>query len=358
MLSVDTLSLPYQPHLRSPSPPASLKPSPPLQVQTAIDHRSRRQRPDRQRIPSTSSKPACTLAQDKTYILRPMLREDLPGVASLMQEEGWNIDFENMAIVYDMQPEAYFVAHNLRGRIVGHISGNRLNDSVSVLSYLIVSSEHKKQGLGSRLMKLGREAVGTPTALFYSMEDAINFHKGRSYETRRFMTLVRDFCLDPEDFATLQDSTEIEVVQAQQVDFDKINKYDSAVHGIARPEYLSRWLLNNDKVAYAAVDSSSGDVRGYISLSYYQGRWDVAPLYADSDDIALQLLKKASQEIAESVRVFVRIPADSNDGIKLFNTLRDTQHHRVLYLMADQPLPQDFTSDKIYSLSTACYGLK
>lgn len=206
-------------------------------------------------------------------------------------------------------------------------------------------------------MDVAKMAIGGRTMTFYSVEDAVPFYKSRNFDTRRFSALVRDFSLDPRDFAGLPDSGQFHVVKAQDVEFGEMNRYDSAVHGMDRAEYLCRWILRGSNVAFAALDSTSGEMVGYVSLSCFNGRWDVSPLYADSSDVALQLLKRASREIAEPIRVFVRIPADSTSGIKLFSRLRDITHHRVLYLMSDEALPH-ISSDKVYSLSTVCYGLK
>ena len=239
----------------------------------------------------------------------------------------------------------------------GHCSALCLDRSVGMLSYVLVSSQHQKRGLGTRLMDVAKRALGGRTMTFYSVEDAVPFYKSRNFDTRRFSVLVRDFRLDPRDFAALPDAGRVNVVRAQDVDFARLNGYDRAVQGVERAEYLRQWILGSGHVALAALDSESGDVLGYVSLSVFHGRWDVNPLYADSNDVALQLLKRASLEVAESIRVFARIPADSGHAIKLFSKLRDISHHRVLYLMSDAALPP-LSSDKVYSLSTVCYGLK
>lgn len=251
----------------------------------------------------------------------------------------------------------YFLTVYFTGLCAGHCSALRLDASVGMLSYVLVSSQHQKQGLGTRLMDVAKLALGDRTMTFYSVENAVPFYKSRNFDTRRFSALVRDFSLDPKDFAGLPDGGQINVVKAQDVEFCRLNQYDSAVQGMDRAQYLRHWILRRSNVAFAAVDSTSGDVVGYVSLSFFNGRWDVNPLYADSSDIAKQLLKRASREISESVRVFVRIPGDSSNAIKLFSKLRDITHHRVLYLMSDEALPH-ISSDKVYSLSTVCYGLK
>ncbi|KAK7109705.1 hypothetical protein V1264_013699 [Littorina saxatilis] len=361
-MSVHTLQVPSQSlHLRSPSPPAVAgRPSPQLNgAFAAIDSRSRSSRPGRQisasgRTTTSSTQP---LTLSTVCQIRPMMSSDLPAVADLMRDEGWNVDFDNMAAVFEMQPLAQFVAQTMTGRIVGHCSSVCLDDSVGMLSYILVRRQNQKQGLGSQLMKVAKEALGGRIMAFFSVEDAVPFYKSRNFETRRFSALVRDFSLDPRDFADIEVDEKVTVMRARDVDFDKLNEYDSAVQGMDRAEYLKKWILRPSNVAFAALDSDSGDVLGYVSLSFFSGRWDVNPLYADSDDVAMRLLKQASQEVSESIRVFARIPADSVKGIKLFSRLRDTKHHRVLYLMSDKPLPNS-SSDKIYSLSTVCYGLK
>ena len=113
-------NVPYQPHLRSPSPPASVtRGDPKLSGLTAIDSRSRRHRPGRQVSSATTTGPARSVSSGNDYSIRPMRAGDLLVVADLMKKEGWNVDFDNMAQVYTMQPHNFFVAHTASGEIVG-----------------------------------------------------------------------------------------------------------------------------------------------------------------------------------------------------------------------------------------------
>ena len=118
-----------------------------------------------------------------------------------------------------------------------------LNDSVGILSYVLVSSEHQKQGLGSRLMGQAKQALGGRTMAFYSVENAVPFYKSRNFDTRRFSILVRDFNLHAQDFAALPHDGTVRVVKAQEVDFDKLNAYHTAVQGMDHADYLAQWIL-------------------------------------------------------------------------------------------------------------------
>ncbi|KAK7479294.1 hypothetical protein BaRGS_00029464 [Batillaria attramentaria] len=116
-MSMDTLGLPLQHSLRSQPDPRGLhRPTPQLKGLTAIDSRSRRQRPGRRdpTIPTTPS------ASD-TVVLTPMNGYHLGKVADLMRQEGWTVDFDNMAAVFFMQPQYFFVAQTLSGDIVGEL---------------------------------------------------------------------------------------------------------------------------------------------------------------------------------------------------------------------------------------------
>ena len=108
----------YQPHLPSASPPGLARRTPQLCNLTAIDSRSRRQRPGRQ-VTASAPAPPRPLSLNTFYNIRPMTSSDLPTVATLMKNEGWNVDFDNMAVVFHMQPDAYFVAHTTSGQVVG-----------------------------------------------------------------------------------------------------------------------------------------------------------------------------------------------------------------------------------------------
>nr|KAG5693803.1 hypothetical protein BaRGS_029433 [Batillaria attramentaria] len=184
-----------------------------------------------------------------------MNRYHLGKVADLMRQEGWTVDFDNMAAVFFMQPQYFFVAQTLSGDIVAVDTSSR--------AWVPECSGKPSDALGGRAV------------CFYSVEDAIPFYERRGFQTRRFQALVRDFCLDPLDFAS---------------------------------DYLRNWIVGCQNVSFVAVDADSGNVVGYVALSLANGRWDLNPLYADSDEVATQLLKRAAEQVGEPIRLFVRIP--------------------------------------------------
>ncbi|XP_025096534.1 uncharacterized protein LOC112565344 [Pomacea canaliculata] len=351
MTSADVLDLSHQQYPGLRSGPTFQRPPPQLNGLTALDQRSRRRRPGRLSTPV----PSVPCALDGVRVRRMGMR-DLQTVKTLMRSEGWNVDFGNMAAVFRIQPAAFFVVETATGDVIGHCSACVLDKEVAMLSYLLVDNQHQKQGLGSLLMQAAALVLGSRTICFYSVEDAIPFYEKRGFQKRRFQALVRDFSLAHEDFDHLSPPMTFSIFKSSAVDFSDVNAYDKIVHGIERGEYLRKWILGSQNVSFVALESTSDRVIGYISMSFASGRWDINPLYADSDDVALHLLKRAAEEVGEPIRTYVRIPADSSSAIRLFQRLRDVQHHRVLYMMSDRPL-REISSDKIYSLSTVCYGL-
>ncbi|KAK7479295.1 hypothetical protein BaRGS_00029465 [Batillaria attramentaria] len=81
-----------------------------------------------------------------------------------------------------------------------------------------------------------------------------------------------------------------------------------ACTALSAKDYLRNWIVGCQNVSFVAVDADSGNVVGYVALSLANGRWDLNPLYADSDEVATQLLKRAAEQVGEPIRLFVRIP--------------------------------------------------
>jgi hypothetical protein len=205
----------------------------------------------------------------------------------------------------------------------------------------------------------------------------VAFYKKRGYDFRRFHVLVRTFLLKPDFGPDDEDddddvyddevgavgagSDAVRVMDARDVPFEKLHAYDTATHGTDRKLYLRDWLLRRDddnNHALAAYDVINQRVVGFAVLTHAGGQWDVSPLYADNDAVAKRLLKAGARAVGQRVRVRVRIPFSSTNAIKLFNGYGELQQKRVLYLMSDNALPQAMTADKVYSLSTVCFGLK
>ena len=85
----------------------------------------------------------------------------------------------------------------------------------------------------------------------------------------------------------------VTIEQATKVDFNKLCKYDTAVHVYPRQRFLEKWISAPNCPSYAAVNHER-QIIGYAvvrSALINQEGWIIGPLFADNSQIARDLYR-------------------------------------------------------------------
>jgi hypothetical protein len=97
--------------------------------------------------------------------------------------------------------------------------------------------------------------------------------------------------------------------------FDEVVQYDTGVHVFPREKFLRGWFGRQKVRTHVAfVD---GKVVGYGLLSSATKGYRLAPLYADTQDVALTLIESLVKMLPTGSDVALYVPEENNDAMEI-----------------------------------------
>ncbi len=92
---------------------------------------------------------------------------------------------------------------------------------------------------------------------------------------------------------TTQSSTN--VISADSIDTDRIAEYDSKHFYCKRINEIEFIINDTECKSFAYIDKESETISGFITISPSKEAYRIGPLYADDSSIAIELIKKATE---------------------------------------------------------------
>ncbi len=245
---------------------------------------------------------------------------------------------------YAADPEGFLIAE-LKGEHAGCVSAVRYADGFGFIGFYIMRPELRGKGLGA---VLGRAAVDRLANLNAGLDGVLQ--QQSRYETLwGFKLAHRNVRYElggsgsaasagPRTEAPLPSSVRIESLA--EVPFPKLAEYDLEMFRFEREAFLRSWISQPDAVALGAV--RDGDLTGYGVIRPCRNGFKIAPLFADSPEIAEALFCELAVH-AGAEPVYLDIPQVNPAALALvgrhgmtpvFETVR-------MYTKGDPGLPLD-----------------
>lgn len=239
-------------------------------------------------------------------IIRRMNRNDVAQAVAWAAGEGWNPGLHDADPFFAADPDGFFVAE-CKGETVGSISAVSYDESFGFMGFYIVKKELRHLGIGMKLWHASLAYMGDRTiggdgvvAMLekYAQYDFRVAHYNARYEgvgrAGPVLTDIRD------------------------VPFPALERYDRRFFPAARPAFLDSWISRPGTRGRVVVDN--GDIAGYgVIRPCYRG-FKIAPLFADTPEIAGDLFASLSV-LAGDQPVFLDIPVCNEAALRLI------EHH-------------------------------
>jgi predicted N-acetyltransferase YhbS len=221
--------------------------------------------------------------------IRPITREELSLPLQWAADEGWNPGLEDAEPFHAADPNGFLMAF-LKGQPVGCISVVRYDGGFGFLGLYIVRPEHRGRGFGMRLWRAGMASLdGCVVGLDGVAAQQANYARsGFALAHRNVRYAGRPMT------ETAAPSARVKPVDAGLT--EAVAAYDRRHFPADRARFLDAWLDPRSRKAFAFLD---GDLlRGYAVLRACREGFKVGPLFADTQDIAEDLLRAAVAEAA------------------------------------------------------------
>lgn len=221
------------------------------------------------------------------FIVRTAQLQELSFFLQSAEKEGWNPGQYDAEAFYTVDPHGFFIGE-LNGDKIGCISAVAYNKEFGFLGFYIIKPEFRHCGYGIQLWNAAMKHLGKRNCgLDGVIEQQDNYKKSGFqlyYKNIRFENSEKPLS---NSFENLFDS--------EKIYFEELLKYDTSILGISRKAFLKKWIhMPNAHFLCSMVDDK---ITGYGVIRSCVKGWKIGPLFADTQEIALQLYQGLCSKI-------------------------------------------------------------
>ncbi|KAK3585404.1 hypothetical protein CHS0354_020116 [Potamilus streckersoni] len=286
------------------------------------------------------------------YEIRPMRRCDIQGLYNLTSENNWNMEKSYLECIFNTDPSGLVIVVKNDGEVIGHNGILAHGKDVASSGMNIVKEKYRKLGIGRKLFHAVMEVMKEKNVGGTALSNRITFYQQFGWTIKSYTFHYSQGPVNPNFVKDFQ-VEDLEIVPASYISFDDVIVYDSELHTVPRPVYISNWAESPIAKTYVAL--KSGRICGYGVLRPADVGYRMYPLYADNPSVAKALFCKLASYIPQGQDVIFTQPVDNeyaNDfvaGNKLRTYLSMTRLYNKKNIVVD--------IKRVYSVSSTEYGI-
>jgi ribosomal protein S18 acetylase RimI-like enzyme len=250
------------------------------------------------------------------FVMATATRDELTEIVQMTIEEAhWRASYKIVDAWWALDPAGFFIGR-VDGMLVSQICAIRYDDSYGFMGLYLVRESHRGKRFG---ISLARHAI----------RHLAGCNIGVSAELDRIADYARSgFVLTSDDLIFLGVAARCPTVSSLIVHYDDsmldaVAEYDRRCFPAARRGYLARLFQMEDCVVY--VYREAGELRGYVTVYPVHDAWTVAPCFADTAEIARQLIRAAVNSVPKGGLIEMNVQCENPDAQALVAGMTEYQ---------------------------------
>ena len=231
------------------------------------------------------------------FVIRQMTRDDMDLAVDWAAEEGWNPGLNDAACFYNTDPQGFFMGV-LNGEPIGCISAVSYGDSFGFIGFYIMRKEMRGKWYG---VQLGRRAMSRLDDRNIGIDGVVK--KIKNYEKFGFTLAHRNIRYKGKGGG----SGAAGIVELAALPFQTIVSCDASIFPAPRAGFLEQWITQPGAISLGFLGNK--ELKGYGILRPCRNGFKIAPLFADSVDIAERLFGALAEKVSEQTTVYMDVPA-------------------------------------------------
>ena len=256
------------------------------------------------------------MAVKGNYIIRNMTAEEVEKVAvEWAAKEGWNPGLHDAPVFFTTDPSGFFIGL-LDDEPVACISAVAYNSDFGFIGFYIVKPEYRKAGYS---IKLANAAINHLKTQNIGLDGVVE--QQQNYRKIGFKMAYNNIRFEGE--TGKNDVKFPGIVDVSEVDFEKIAAYDINLFPVSRSHFLKGWLTLPDSNAFASILDKT--LTGYGVIRKCRQGYKIGPLFADTIEIARQILLSLLDSVESDMRFYIDIPEVNKQALELtmeFNMIK------------------------------------
>lgn len=243
--------------------------------------------------------------QKNKVTIRTMPREEVDIAIDWAAEEGWNPGIYDSDSFFAADPNGFFLAE-LDGEPAGCISAVAYDDTFGFLGFYIVRKDLRNQGIGMKLWEAALEYMGSRTIGGDGVVSMLEKYAQSGFRIAHYNARYEGVGTESESESRLSDT--------RALPFSELVRYDRRFFPAPRHQFLKSWINNSGTHSLAATDGNR--ITGYGVIRKCRKGFKIAPIFADTPDIAENLFSSLSP-FAKGEPLFLDIPVCNSAAAEL-----------------------------------------
>lgn len=245
----------------------------------------------------------------KTLEIRTLGPTELTSVLDWANDEGWNPGLSDSRTFFTADPEG-FIGGYIEEELVGSISAVRYDRNFAFIGLYMMLPEYRQQGISKPLVDRALEMTDgivtgidgvvamQPTYSKYGFKIA---HRNIRFEGRlNVLVQEHDSCIEIHSSEALRD-------------LDELN------FGTQREVFLQSWVTQENAFTLM-IDGGKGK-RGFATTRKCRRGYKIGPLFAESPEVALELLSGIQTRIEDDAFVSIDVPESNSEALAVVRSL-------------------------------------
>lgn len=225
------------------------------------------------------------------------------------------------------------------------VCGSIFNEDVGFIGNFFVWKENRGKGYGKALWEAAQQHLGDRNIGLNAELNMMEFYESKGFsfpdfEVIRYQRVVQG------PSSPMKHNTAIRISQFEADVFQDIVKYDTEINQVRRPLSLLA-IFDYPKADVKVATNKDGDITGYGVMQKVGDdqdptpRYFLGPVYADTRDIAFELLHMLFSPIEIGSEIYTDIPDTNKVAIRLAERLKFTKRGscKRMYTKSTIPLP-------------------
>lgn len=247
------------------------------------------------------------MTRRKDYIIRNMTRNEVAIATDWAAREGWNSGLYDADCFYQADPTGFLIGE-LDGKMIACKSAVKYEDHFGFMGFYMVHPEFRGLGYGYKIWKAGHESLHDRVAgMDGVVEQQPNYMKSGYRLAYRNMRM--------EGKATGVPVTNKSLVRLSEIPMLTLSDYDRKYFPAHRDKFLNCWV--NQPESFSLGWFQHEKMLGYGVVRKCRVGYKIGPLFAETNEIANQLMEALMGFPASGQPVFLDIPEPNADAQRL-----------------------------------------